>query len=173
MKLTAEQIRKCANRECQECDRLNNGIRTECECRADLLNQAADHIAQFEAELGKRDDLLNKRNDLLNEKSAEIKRLREAERWTPVGERMPEHNGFVLTYLDIGICDIAHYNKHIWHGECVEGVVTHWRPLPQPPEAKGGQRCKHKTNDGHCILHSAPTTTEYCIDGPCPDEAYT
>ncbi|MHC1696438.1 MAG: hypothetical protein AB9835_14465 [Eubacteriales bacterium] len=35
------------------------------------------------------------------------------------------------------------------------------------------EQCKHKTADGHCTLHSDSEVKEYCVEGPCPDEAYT
>lgn len=78
--------------------------------------------------------------------AAEIERLREAARWIPVGERLPEkgqrviifaRNGWIgpATYFRVfseSPADLTDYWKHdagdeVWH-------VTHWRPLPEPPQ---------------------------------------
>ena len=79
--------------------------------------------------------------DALNARIAE---LEAAQRWIPVSERLPEdgetvfviiHDGFErfengnevarLTYLG---------NGNWWSWESERYVVTHWMPLPQPPE---------------------------------------
>ena len=75
-----------------------------------------------------------------------IRELEEVQRWIPVSERLPEvdtrveiFGGFEQT------THIGHYREHAtqwdsedgcyWHGKNF-GLITHWRPLPEPPEEK-------------------------------------
>ncbi len=64
--------------------------------------------------------------------------------WIPVTERLPEDGSDVLAYLKYevgGRIAAANYDKGMWQ-DCLmgglyrteEGVVTHWMPIPQPPE---------------------------------------
>lgn len=60
--------------------------------------------------------------------------------WIPVSERLPEDGVRVIVYLD-GIYPYQHidcrYGKG-WLTERLTGMtVTHWQPLPPPPEVKG------------------------------------
>jgi hypothetical protein len=56
-------------------------------------------------------------------------------RWISVEERLPEHSGLVLAYYDCGTCDVTfHRYGGGWYGDCEDGHVTHWMPLPQPPK---------------------------------------
>lgn len=167
MKQTAEQIQEklnycAANTYCNGCEHLG-----ETDCMEQIMFAAADHIAQLEAEVAE---------------------LKEAERWIPVEERLPETEEKVealLTYkkrFDIAdfkpcyeVACLAHVGLHeittedwrdyegeveydeendcywvcpCWYEVNVvddnpnwsvdnEYIVTHWRPLPKPPEAKG------------------------------------
>lgn len=57
--------------------------------------------------------------------------------WMSVDERLPERNGRYLTHCKIenqSLVCILYYCKI---GGFNEGTVTHWMPLPQPPETKG------------------------------------
>ena len=75
-----------------------------------------------------------------------IRDLEEQQRWIPVSERLPEvdkrveiFGGFEQT------THIGHYREHAkqwdsedggyWHGKNF-GLITHWRPLPEPPEER-------------------------------------
>lgn len=61
---------------------------------------------------------------------AEIDRLREAQRWIPVGERLPEEYGAYIGWngeMYIG------FTFGDWSTQCPEGV-THWKMLPQTPQ---------------------------------------
>lgn len=60
-------------------------------------------------------------------------------RWINVKERLPEDDGYVLCHCNDGSSDIV----CMYHGDgdfvtpdldCYTGIVTHWMPLPQPPE---------------------------------------
>ena len=71
--------------------------------------------------------------------TAELAELREKTRWIPVSERLPEDSGQY-------ICAIR-YNEepkktwveqrfwNIFWWDMYTSIVTHWMPLPEPPEA--------------------------------------
>lgn len=80
--------------------------------------------------------------------------LRELEerRWIPVTERLPDTNGtFIVTACDEGcshgegiwydtVVVVAEYYKGAWTWDengteyDLEGIVTHWMPMPEPPK---------------------------------------
>ena len=60
-------------------------------------------------------------------------------RWISVGERLPEDDGYVLCHCNDGSPDVV--CMYYGDGEFVTPeldnithIVTHWMPLPQPPE---------------------------------------
>jgi hypothetical protein len=59
--------------------------------------------------------------------------------WIPIAERLPENGWKVLTYVpSYGVTEClygADYHKD-YNGWWTSGV-THWMPLPKPPEAQG------------------------------------
>jgi len=65
---------------------------------------------------------------------AELRRLREENRWIPVEERLPERRGVYLVYVP--------GHDYPIHSDYYDGDEfprsrnkrTHWRPLPKPPE---------------------------------------
>ena len=74
------------------------------------------------------------------EMTAELAALRERERWIPVKEQMPPERAYVLA-LAFG----HHIYQTIWamidgnpYWEIYGGRIypTHWRPLPEPPQAQ-------------------------------------
>ncbi|MBR3753372.1 MAG: DUF551 domain-containing protein [Ruminiclostridium sp.] len=50
--------------------------------------------------------------------------------WISVQERLPGDGAGVLVFLDTG----AMYISWQWRGKWDEKGVTHWMPLPKPPE---------------------------------------
>jgi hypothetical protein len=65
--------------------------------------------------------------------AAELERIREARRWIPVEERLPETRDPVLTLWISGMQSVKQYDEQ--HGWNTGAQVTHWMPLPEPPEA--------------------------------------
>lgn len=86
---------------------------------------------------------------------AELDAERERNRWIPVGERLPENNTEVLLLAHVRSFEdwtkrrtrifLGSHNNKTWicDGDMIfNGVnriydyasVTHWRPLPEPPE---------------------------------------
>ena len=95
--------------------------------------------------------------DALEKANAEIARLREAQRWIPVSERLPTERGYYLVVVkriapdELGgnntrvkimrwMGEDWRYPVHIpeWINEAITETVTHWQPLPAAP--KGDKR---------------------------------
>ena len=88
-------------------------------------------------------------NEVVVELLDEIERLQEEARWIPVSERLPlpaqKADGYYSDSSDLvhvypapkndrAVCYLHYLEK--W--SCSAEVnVTHWRPLPQPPESEG------------------------------------
>lgn len=64
--------------------------------------------------------------------------------WIPVAEKLPEENGkYIVTACydiwDSTVVMVAEYyiGSRTWYDECcecsLEGIVTHWMPMPEPP----------------------------------------
>ncbi len=68
--------------------------------------------------------------------AAELERIREARRWIPVEERLPETRDPVLTLWVSGIQSVKQYVEQ--YGWNTGAQVTHWMPLPQPPKEVQG-----------------------------------
>ena len=63
-------------------------------------------------------------------------------RWIPCSERLPdENNRWVLCLCVSGAMEVLKFEYTMWNwdaqypGRCyMENYVTHWMPLPEPPE---------------------------------------
>lgn len=66
---------------------------------------------------------------------AELAALKEQMRWIPVSERLPEDDTSVLIFIENETYYAAFAYGVFWEISdfALEGV-THWRPLPTPPE---------------------------------------
>jgi Protein of unknown function (DUF551) len=100
-----------------------------------LLLTEEERFAIAEAAADADDDCLPTRAETLRSLLAR----HDAGVWIPVGEQMPNQDQCVLTYTDFGM-HVASVNEYQqWgpnHGDGWDfPTVTHWMPLPPPPEA--------------------------------------
>ena len=61
-------------------------------------------------------------------------------RWVPVSERLPKEGQRVLYYFDmVGIHSGLYYGDNCFGGHAgfLTDDVTHWMPLPEPPQQQG------------------------------------
>ena len=91
-------------------------------------------------------ELIEKLTDRCARYAEEIAVLQEREKWVPVTERLPEvwrndETSELVNYMiyspDFGV-DIGNYhaNAKKWLCMALPCTVTHWRPLPDGPEAE-------------------------------------
>lgn len=112
---------------------------------ADRLENQNAHIAALQQEIAKlrgQNEQLREAAALVAKESAELLERR----WIPVDERLPEDRGDVLVVaywherwgVYMGWCapERAAWSVHIGIGDRNDVAVTHWMPLPAPPEAK-------------------------------------
>lgn len=96
-------------------------------------------------DLAKAADLIEKLTARCARYAEEIAVLQEREKWVPVTERLPEvwrndETSELVNYMiyspDFGV-DIGNYhaNAKKWLCMALPCTVTHWRPLPDGPEA--------------------------------------
>ncbi|MEL7609509.1 MAG: DUF551 domain-containing protein [Bacillota bacterium] len=90
------------------------------------------------------DELLQKTQQIAA-LQAENDRLKEAQRWIPVSERLPGSPQEVLVWIKNAGTYIGYYNNlegyKCWMmglGERISGV-THWMPLPAKPDEQKGE----------------------------------
>lgn len=89
-------------------------------------------------------DELARAEERVRELEEENERLREAQRWIPVGERLPEDGECVLVLDESnGAITTGLHCEQVPQWELAEGLffhgdkyawITHWMPLPEPPE---------------------------------------
>lgn len=97
-------------------------------------------------ESGEKEKIIMQQQEKIAELQKRIDELEKQLAWIQVSDRLPETYETVLVALGKGVTE-ARYSKphkfvgmcHGWHavdGYCFGNKVTHWRPLPQPPEVK-------------------------------------
>ena len=103
-------------------------------CRIDAeLKQAADAIEELSMKLhGDEAAIAGMKH--------EIERMVRAEkpRWIPVTERLPEKRKWVLCRCEANIIEVLRWENNEWYHDPMHvyypSFVTHWQPLPEPPE---------------------------------------
>lgn len=112
---------------------------------ADRIANQSTHIAALQQEIEKlrgQNEQLREAAALVAKESAELLERR----WIPVEERLPEDRSDVLVVaywherwgVYMGWCapERAAWSVHIGIGDRSDIAVTHWMPLPEPPEVK-------------------------------------
>lgn len=100
-----------------------------------------DRIAELETANKIRSKQVEYLTDTVVKRDKEIDHLRAKQpRWISVKDRLPNFEQPVLAYsgeeLGIGFAYLDGDGK--WYGDC--GDVTHWMPLPEPPEVEDGRK---------------------------------
>jgi hypothetical protein len=80
--------------------------------------------------------ILEPRIDGLHEAARIVRALPDAERgWIPADERVPEDDDNVLIFLrESEDIVIGYWDGSLWYFRGDVVLVTHWMPLPDPPE---------------------------------------
>ena len=112
---------------------------------ADRIANQSTHIAALQQEIEKlrgQNEQLREAAALVTKESAELLERR----WIPVEERLPEDRSDVLVVaywherwgVYMGWCapERAAWSVHVGIGDRSDIAVTHWMPLPEPPEVK-------------------------------------
>lgn len=124
--------------------------RTICKMAAQKLEAQQSRIAELEAELKDERYRHDRVQDFEVAEAQELAKLREERRWIPVGERLPEADEQVLAIVS-GIWKNITFERAYelvnWSSdegwimeawpEFENPEVTHWMPLPEPPEEVG------------------------------------
>jgi hypothetical protein len=74
----------------------------------------------------------------------------ETQRWIPVSERLPEGRTVLVFKKDGSISIDTTYidgGNYFWW-ESGQSKVTHWMPLPEPPEAQDADKSAECTHEG-------------------------
>lgn len=75
-------------------------------------------------------DLIEKLGNDIARLTAERDALREAHRWIPSSDRMPDKRGCYLFMTTLSNQPTVNYYDPEWN---TVGATTHWMPLPEPP----------------------------------------
>ncbi len=118
---------------------------------ADQLENQNAHIAALQQEIEKlrgQNKQLREAAALVAKESAELLERH----WIPVAERLPEDRSNVLVAaywherwgVYMGWCapERAEWSVHVGIGDRDDVAVTHWMPLPEPPEVENALEAK-------------------------------
>lgn len=123
---------------CNECTQE----RTDKFCCDELLHQAAEAIEELQKDLERSKDY----NAFWQHEAEEtLKKFQVAisnkPRWIPVTERLPDVGKDVLCFCRANISLVLGRDGNLWREGAdryyMSGFVTHWMPLPEPPESEG------------------------------------
>ena len=100
----------------------------------DDLKEAADAIGELQKAVMR----LEEESGILDE----LPMYQQPVGWIPVTERLPEAGERVLCYCRANIYEVMKmrtdgdwvHNDKVYDSAYMSGFVTHWMPLPQPPE---------------------------------------
>lgn len=67
-------------------------------------------------------------------------RVKKANKWISVEDKLPRCAEKVLVYHMNGKIDIDMMSPIGWLRSIAFGEITHWMPLPEPPEMKEGEK---------------------------------
>ena len=111
----------------------------------EVLNEAYDGflIAEKVCSDAFKDEITDREIALLTA----IDALEQDNKWISVKDRRPEPNTWIMVYIkypspvfefETGIQKMSGIKKVFYYGEgfyCDFGTITHWMPLPEPPES--------------------------------------
>ena len=115
---------------------------------ADRIANQSTNIAALQQEIEKlrgQNEQLREAAALVTKESAELLERR----WIPVNERLPEDRSDVLVvaywherwgvYMGWCASERAAWSVHVGIGDRNDVAVTHWMPLPEPPEVENAE----------------------------------
>lgn len=124
-----------------------SGIWAVIEQAADRIANQSTHIAALQQEIEKlrgQNEQLREAAALVAKESAELLERR----WIPVEERLPELQNWGASKVVLGIvqnesgypppnpCFCVYLGNQQWTIRGRMATITHWMPLPEPPEVK-------------------------------------